>query len=271
MNGFVVFFVIIAMLVVYTFRAYKNNKYISTPVLILVYGVFVALLIIGFFLMWQRQIDNYASISILKNVFIGLSVSLFVSLIFSALFFLVEDILRGVVWITYMLRRKRKLNFPSRSKFSKTATLLLTCIITVLVLYGTIWGFSHYKISNVEFIHASIPREFDGFTIVHISDTHLGTFGNIEQVKKGVDIIQQQKPDIIVFTGDMVNNLSDEAIPYIPLFAELKAPYGKYAVLGNHDYAHYAGNLSKIEQEKDVVKLRQLIEQMGFKILENSH
>src|SRR5690554_3361927 len=69
----------------------------------------------------------------------------------------------------------------------------------------------------------------------------------------------------------MVNNLSDEAIPYIPLFAELKAPYGKYAVLGNHDYAHYAGNLSKIEQEKDVVKLRQLIEQMGFKILENSH
>jgi cytochrome bd-type quinol oxidase subunit 2 len=91
MNGFVVFFVIIAMLVVYTFRAYKNNKYISTPVLILVYGVFVALLIIGFFLMWQRQIDNYASISILKNVFIGLSVSLFVSLIFSALFFLVED------------------------------------------------------------------------------------------------------------------------------------------------------------------------------------
>jgi predicted MPP superfamily phosphohydrolase len=271
MNGFVVFFVIIAILVLYTFRAYIKNKFVSFRVLISVYGVAVTLLIIGFFLMWQRQLDNYASISVLKNVFIGLFVSLLVSLLLTALFFLVEDIVRVLVWITHMVHRKRKLRFPTRSKFFRLATLMLTCIIMVFVLYGTVWGFSHYKIHDIEFRHSSIPQEFDGFTIVHISDTHLGTFGSIQEVKKGLDIVQQQQPDMIVFTGDMVNNVSEEAVSYISLFANLHAPFGKFAVLGNHDYAHYAGNLSDFAQKEDVQKLRDIIEEMGFSILENSH
>ncbi|MFW5850762.1 MAG: hypothetical protein ACOCWB_00900, partial [Bacteroidota bacterium] len=194
MNDFVVYFVIIAVLVLYTFRVYTKNKIVSFRVLISVYGVSVAVLIVGVFLMWQRQLENYASISIVKNIFIALSVSLLVSLLITTLFFLVEDVKRGVVWITNVIRRKRMVQFQVRSKFFPIATLLLTCIITVLVVYGTVWGFSQYKITHIEFQHASIPQEFDGFTIVQISDTHLGTFGSIEEVKKGLDVVQQQQP-----------------------------------------------------------------------------
>jgi len=85
-------------------------------------------------------------------------------------------------------------------------------------------------------IFPDLPQAFDGFKIVQISDVHSGSWDSVKQVQRGINIIAGQQADMIVFTGDMVNTNKDEIDPYIHLFAELEAPFGKYAILGNHDY-----------------------------------
>ncbi|MFO7868806.1 MAG: metallophosphoesterase [Bacteroidales bacterium] len=271
MNGLVVFILFIALVIVYTYKAYQNSRTVSTHKIRLIYGIITFLLVIGFLLMWQRQVDNYASITMIKNICIGLSVALLVSMLITVSAFLLEDIVRIVLWIKRSIQHKKRVVLPARTNTIRVATLAITVLIVSAVLYGVVWGFSHYKVHYVDFAHPDIPTEFDGFTIAQISDTHLGTFGSIKQVQKGLDVLQQQNPDMVVFTGDMVNNKSEEAERYISMFAHIKAPYGKFAVLGNHDYAHYAGNLTEQEQHHDVEKLRKIIGQMGFEILENEH
>ena len=113
-------------------------------------------------------------------------------------------------------------------------------------------------------------KEFNGFKIVHISDFHSGSFDNKQKLKYGIDLINKQKPDIILFTGDLVNNTADEILPWKDLLSSLEAPFGKYSVLGNHDYGDYVQWDSKDEKANNLKKLIDLQEEMGFKVLLNN-
>jgi predicted MPP superfamily phosphohydrolase len=105
--------------------------------------------------------------------------------------------------------------------------------------------------------------------IVQISDTHLGSFGNsFEPVKKAVKIINDLKPDFVFFTGDMVNNNADEAEPWIDLFNSIESGSGKFSVFGNHDYADYS-NLTPEQKQLSVKKLKEIHQQMGFRLLQD--
>jgi len=114
--------------------------------------------------------------------------------------------------------------------------LILLGLLLVTMLWGMIWGKYRFRVEKVKLEFDDLPKEFDGFRIAQISDTHSGTWDSLKGVKKGIDLLQEQNADLIVFTGDMVNGDKNEVEPFIELFASLEAPYGKYAILGNHDY-----------------------------------
>ena len=116
-----------------------------------------------------------------------------------------------------------------------------------------------------------LPVDFNGFKIIHISDFHCGSFDNKEKLSYGIDLINQQNADIILFTGDMVNNIADEVLPWKELISSLRAPHGKYAVLGNHDYGDYTSWEKEEDKINNLKKLITLENEMGFTVLNNSN
>ena len=116
------------------------------------------------------------------------------------------------------------------------AILFLLGALVVSLIYGFFVGKYRYKVEQVDLSFDDLPSAFDGFRIVQISDIHSGTWNDISKVARGVQMIQDQEADMIVFTGDLVNSDKEEINPFIPLFAKLSAKHGKYAILGNHDY-----------------------------------
>ena len=121
------------------------------------------------------------------------------------------------------------------------------------------------------FIPPIYQKSFDGIRLVQISDIHAGSFFNKIAVKGGVDIINQEKGDIVLFTGDLVNNQSDEAKPYLDLFAQVNAPFGVHAVMGNHDYGDYYRWDSIREKQQNIKKLHQMHRYMGWNIMLNEN
>ena len=109
-----------------------------------------------------------------------------------------------------------------------------------------------------------LPPEFDGLTITQISDIHSGSFDNAEKISYGIDLINAQQSDLILFTGDLVNNKADEMDPWIDHFARLEAPMGKFSILGNHDYGDYHQWSSDQAKAENLQKLKDTHGQMGW-------
>ena len=130
-------------------------------------------------------------------------------------------------------------------------------------------GRYNYKVLNYTLEYDDLPEEFNGFKITQISDLHCGSFDNFEKVAYGVDLINQQKGDVILFTGDLVNSVAKEAAPWVKLFSKITAPFGKFSVMGNHDYGDYTEWESISAKEKNLQDLFNFHQEMGFDLLLN--
>ena len=130
-------------------------------------------------------------------------------------------------------------------------------------------GKYNYKVLKYTLEFDNLPKAFNGFTLTQISDLHSGSFDNREKVSYGMDLINEQQSDIIVFTGDMVNNKASEVYPWMDLLKGLKADQGKFSVLGNHDYGDYVQWDTPEEKKKNLSDLIQAQEEMGFQVLCN--
>jgi predicted MPP superfamily phosphohydrolase len=118
----------------------------------------------------------------------------------------------------------------------------------------------------------SCPRHLTAFTITQLSDIHSGSFDNVAAVQKGIDLAQGAKiSDLFVFTGDLVNNAAWEIEPYIPNFSQLRAPYGQFSILGNHDYGDYIPWESEAEKAANLDKLKQHHKDLGYRLLLNEN
>ena len=137
--------------------------------------------------------------------------------------------------------------------------------------YGMTRGRYGYHVRRHEVPMKGLPDGLDGLRIVQISDAHLGSFlEDFGPVERGLDLIQSLEPDVLCFTGDLVNDHSDEAEPWIDRFKSLTAKYGKFSILGNHDYADYARRTDE-EREKIRRRIRDIHAEMGFDLLMNEH
>ena len=160
---------------------------------------------------------------------------------------------------------------PERRKFITTTGTFMVGILFFSMLYGITKGKYQYTVQKLVLKFENLPKAFDGFRLVQISDIHAGSFDNPDKVRKGIEKINELKADLVCFTGDLVNSEKDEIDPYIEIFSEIEAKYGKLATLGNHDYyGHYDKNdpqAEKVYFEDFFSKFKK----MGFDLLNNEN
>jgi predicted MPP superfamily phosphohydrolase len=185
----------------------------------------------------------------------GLMLLTFVPRLFSLPFLLVED-------ITRLFR-----GFPPRAFWVSELTLGMAAVLFLIVLFGITRGRHFYRLRRETIHFADLPEAFDGFTITQITDVHSGSFTNAAGVQKGLDMANAQHSDVILFTGDLVNNQASEMDQWIPAFAGLKAPMGKFSVLGNHDYGDYIQWVTPEAKRANLARLKQVHAEIGFRLL----
>lgn len=156
---------------------------------------------------------------------------------------------------------------PGRRRFISQMAVLVGAVPFTGFLYGMLKGKYDYRVHRTTLYFADLPEAFDGFTITQLSDIHSGSFDNVEAVQRGIDLAKAQQSDLFVFTGDLVNNAAWEIEPYIERFGQLKAPYGQYSILGNHDYGDYIEWASEQEKADNLAKLKQHHAALGYRLL----
>lgn len=140
------------------------------------------------------------------------------------------------------------------------------------MLYGSVWGITRFEVKEVEYRSPLLPEGFDGYRIVQISDLHLGSWqGNPAPIQRLVDLVNRQHADLIVFTGDLVNQQSHEVDGFQPILSRLHAPDGVYSILGNHDYGSYYRWPDEQAERDNLAYLIQQQEAMGWRMLNNAH
>lgn len=155
----------------------------------------------------------------------------------------------------------------------KTAIGLGIALLTMAYLiFGATEGKRYFQVKETTIESKDVPQAFDGYRIVQLSDMHVGSWnGDTQAMEKAVSMINDLHPDLIVFTGDLVNNLASELDNFIPVFSKLKAKDGVYSVLGNHDYSTYVHWENPEDQKEELVRLKQKQAEMGWTMLNNRH
>ncbi|ACU59528.1 metallophosphoesterase [Chitinophaga pinensis] len=201
--------------------------------------------------------------------------------VLAAVFMLLDDLRRGVQWIiSYFTRRsQRTASLPggiSRSRFFSQVALLLGGGMFATLMYGLSNKYN-YRVHKLKLSFKNLPPAFKGLRIVQISDIHSGSLTDKEAVIKGVEMINAQKGDIILFTGDLVNDRASEMDNLMDVFRQVKAPMGVYSTLGNHDYGDYyawpdkdANGYSALRTQ-NLEQLKQVHADMGWRLLMNEH
>lgn len=213
----------------------------------------------------------------LRSTVFAIVVGLFLFKLFAAVFFLLDDIRRGVQWLW------GKLFFQyadvgdtqgnphiSRSLFLSWLGIAVGGSVYASLLYGFTNKYN-YKIKHIPLSFSNLPPAFKGLKIVQFSDIHSGSFTNKEAVKKGVDKIRQLKPDLILFTGDLVNNKAGEMTEYMDVFDKLRAPLGVYSIFGNHDYGDYTSWESPEQKKENLEILKGVHAKLGWRLLLDEH
>ncbi len=226
------------------------------------YGIFVTQLIL--FLIGAKY-RGLIGISFASFITLAIAKWLIILLLF------VEDVFRLLKAVRRKIgSNKSEGNFlPSRKKFISQLALGLTAIPFASVLYGVLRGRYDFRVVRHSLYFDDLPKSFDGYQITHISDLHMGTFDDREKVIYAIDLIQNQQSDIILFTGDLVNNESKEVLPWQNILSRLSAVDGVYSVLGNHDYSDYKRWESAEAKQADFENLVGLQKEMGFSLLRN--
>lgn len=211
----------------------------------------------------------------IRNTVFAFIAALFFAKFLAAVFFLVDDLRRGIQWAGYQLFSSPSKNgstgdLLSRSAFLSWAGMLAGTGLLGALTYG-VGNKYRYQVRAHRIKFSNLPVAFQGLRMVQISDIHAGSFTDKQAVERGIKMIMDLQPDLIVFTGDLVNNLAEEMRDYVDVFSQLKAPMGVYSVLGNHDYGDYVRWDSVEEKQANLQALIDTHNKMGWRLLMNEH
>ena len=261
---FAIFFILITL---YGFQAIKT---VSKNPWVHYLFIGLGLLIIGNFVIQFAMSSEGRVLSPAKSYAFGF---LLVFLAFNLViipFMIGEDILRFFMGsYEKLFSQKQAFHAPSRRKFISTIAIGIAAIPFASLLYGMYRGKYNFKVLRYVLHFEDLPEAFDGYRITQISDIHSGSFDNREKIEYAVNLVKEQKGDVLLFTGDLVNNKATEMLPWKDLFGELKAKDGVYSILGNHDYGDYVDWNSQAEKTQNLEDLKFLQKEMGFDLLLN--
>jgi predicted MPP superfamily phosphohydrolase len=265
------FFLIWAAIEWFSFQAFRTL--IQRKKILVLYQL-VSLLFAIYFLYTISQFDRSKGQTQQTMFVLGLVLMVYLPKIVLAIVMVTEDVFRiGIGSVTFLAKKERDQPFfASRRKFVSQLGLGLAAIPFLSLLYGIFEGKYNFKVIKQQIYFPDLPEEFDGFTITQISDVHSGSFDNPEKINYAIDLVNAQNSDMILFTGDIVNTHAKEMIPWISTFNRIKEhKYGKYSVLGNHDYGEYVTWPSEKEKEANFQAIKNLYGQIDFKLLLNEH
>ena len=275
---FCIFFIAVD---VYFWQAYKSNFLFSVkliPILKWIYWLFsivaIALLI--------YSMSNYQNTDAPKYLIVvrAFLISFYLAKIIACFPLLIDDFLRLFKWVfswfkTSVLVQESSHNI-SRSSFLKNLSFISGALFFGVMSWGIVVGRFNYKKHRIKLALDKWPKSLNGLKIIQISDFHLGSFTSTQPVQDIIELINDENADIIVFTGDLVNNNYWEADEFIPHLAKIKAKYGKYSIMGNHDYGDYLGldkrtAAGKKEWDENLTKFHEVHKKIGFDLLLNEN
>lgn len=207
-----------------------------------------------------------------RNYLFGLFLVVFIPKLIVIIFMFGEDVMRFFTGLFYKIsENEADFYLPSRRKFISTLALGIAALPFTSLLYGMIKGRYNYKVLQYELEFDDLPEAFDGFTLTQISDIHSGSFDNKDKISYAIDLINEQQSDVILFTGDLVNNVAEEMDEWKGLFSTLYAKDGVFSILGNHDYGDYVRWESKEAKVNNLNKLKNIQSEMGWNLLLNEN
>ena len=207
-----------------------------------------------------------------KSYAFGLLLTVLTFQLITIIFLFSEDIFRFLTGVYHkFFGGTKEFSLPERRRFLSVIALGIAAIPFGALLYGMYRGKYNFKVLKYNLEFDDLPDAFDGYQITQISDIHSGSFDNRKKIEYAVDLVNQQKSDVILFTGDMVNNKSEEMKPWADLFATLEAKDGKFSILGNHDYGDYIEWETEELKRENLEDLKKLQHTIGFDLLLNEN
>ncbi len=274
--GLIIISILLIIIDIYIYRAirsvswkWKGQKHLSFTY---IWWGYSFLLITGVFISIFFNIKF-----LLRSIILVVFFLTFVSKIFILPFLIADDLRRAIVWISRRLKRKEsteqnKTNAIPRSEFLIKAGTLVAAIPLASLTYGVVSSAYDYRVKRRTLYLPNLPKAFDGIKLGQLSDIHSGSFYDRKAVIGGVDMLLKEKPDMVFFTGDLVNNIASEMYDYQDIFSKVKAPLGVFSVLGNHDYGDYHyGQGPSAAKIKNLADVKQTHKNMGWDLLLNEN
>ena len=223
--------------------------------------------VIGYYLMNGREwfLNQPKNFQIYMMAFVFIIV---ISKFVLGCFVFLDDIRRLLLWLAGFFNQSGGRDI-SRSTFISQLGLLMGAIPLVSLTYGMLRNQYRYRVRHQRVPISDLPHALEGLRIVQISDIHSGSFTYKDPINNGIKLINDLKPDIVVFTGDLVNSVADEMDPYLDIFAQIQSKYGVFSVLGNHDYGDYHVWPDREAKARNLQKLVSTHAHMGWRLLRN--
>ena len=266
----IIFIIIFLFCDFYAFQSFRSLS--KNPIAVLIYSI-ATLIILGNIVYQSVNFDRSIGISSGFYSAFAIFILFYIPKLILIVFIFGEDIFRFFEGIyNYLISNKINSNdsfFNGRRKFISQIALGVASIPFISILYGITKGKYNYKILTYTLFFDDLPMEFDGYKITQISDIHSGSFDNKDKVEYGVKLINDQKSDVIMFTGDLVNSKTSEINPWKSTFSKLKAKDGVFSVLGNHDYGDYIKWPTEEAKKNNFSEMLKSQKEMGFQLLLN--
>jgi predicted MPP superfamily phosphohydrolase len=232
---------------------------------------FLCIASLGSFLLFPFIVNPY-----FRQYVFSIGIGWVITQITMVLFFLVDDLRRGTFWTMGQVASVAGAKFMNTENGIPRSTFLnwLGLGVSSTLFFSLLYGFGNkykYQLVHKKVNIKNLPEAFKGFKIVHISDIHSGSLKEKASVQKGIELIQKQNPDLILFTGDIVNDRATEMEEWKEVFGQLAAPKGVFSTLGNHDYGDYVQWPSKAAKEANLNALKQVHASMGWRLLMNEN
>ncbi|PVW14204.1 metallophosphoesterase [Marixanthomonas spongiae] len=263
---FISFYILIDIYAFQTVKTLTRNYWL--------YGLWIAisLLVLGSVIYQLGIVGAERTIGLDKMYVLGFFLVVFVPKLMLVVFMLGEDIVRLIIGgFSKFGTNAESFYLPSRRKFVSTVALGLAAIPFASLLYGMYKGKYQYRVLKYALEFDDLPEAFHGYTITQLSDIHSGSFDDEKKVNYAVNLANEQKSDVILFTGDLVNNVAEEMDRWKPVFSNLKAKDGVFSVLGNHDYGDYVNWDTKAAKAENLSKLKSIQKEMGWDLLLNEN
>ncbi|NND05451.1 MAG: metallophosphoesterase [Saprospiraceae bacterium] len=268
-------FIFLSLLLVidlYAFQAFRifsqswsRFPRVSMVATYLILSLVAYLYVIGSSNHWFEGVHKNINIYLRAFVFI-----LFFSKFFVAIFVGIDDLRRLLSWFGGQFSSGAAPDL-SRSRFLAHMGLIVGALPFISLTYGILRNTYRYKLHRQPMRIKNLPRQLAGLKIVQISDIHSGSFTFKDPIRRGIEIINALKPDLVFFTGDLVNTHAKEMEPYTDVFDKIQAKYGVYSILGNHDYGDYRSWPTHHDKENNFAALKDVHKQMGWNLLLNEH